>query len=130
MNTRIRIVRKTAGLTMKAFGERLGISDSAVSQIESGKIGPSDQTIRSICREFKIREEWLRTGEGEMLTKETRAAEMGRLVGEMMGDRPESFRTAFVTAMLRIPPESPVWDALEKAVNEIAQQYKRETPED
>lgn len=130
MNTRIKELRAALELSQTEFAARLNLSQNFIWMVESGKREISDRTIYSICREFNVSEEWLRTGEGEMFVRESAAAEMGRLVGEMMGDRPESFRTALISAMLRIPPESPVWDALEKAVTEIAQQYKRETPED
>lgn len=130
MKDRIRELRKALKLSQTEFGERCGTSRSAVQKWESGENTMSDMVVLLVHREFNVSEEWLRTGEGEMFVRESAAAEMGRLVGEMMGDRPESFRTALISAMLRIPPESPVWDALEKAVTEIAQQYKGETPED
>lgn len=69
MNIRIKFVRKEiAKLTLVQFGERIGVSAASVSAIELGKNNPSEQTIRSICREFNIREEWLRTGDGSKYT--------------------------------------------------------------
>lgn len=66
INTRIKQIRKDAKLTQEQFGERIGITGASCSTIESGKSNPSSQTIKSICREFGIREEWLRTGEDPM----------------------------------------------------------------
>lgn len=66
MNTRIKFLRKNSGLTQEKFAERIGLKQNSIALIESGKRNISDQTILSICREFGVREEWLRTGEGEM----------------------------------------------------------------
>lgn len=65
MNKRIKLLRTKLNLSMEKFGNRIGLTRSAISKIESGS-NPSDQTIISICREFNVREEWLRTGNGEM----------------------------------------------------------------
>ena len=64
VNDRIRLLRKEQGLTMQKFCDRIAIKTSSLSQIETGKNNPSDQTIRSISREFGVSEEWLRTGAG------------------------------------------------------------------
>lgn len=66
INERLKRLRKEKGLTLKQFGKAIGITDASVSQMETGKIGLSNQTIRSICREFMVNEDWLRTGIGEM----------------------------------------------------------------
>lgn len=66
MNNRIREVRKQAGLSMQAFGEKLGVSAPSISKIESGINNPSEQTIRAICSEFYINRDWLVDGIGEM----------------------------------------------------------------
>ncbi len=63
---RVRIIRKEAGLTQEKFGERLGVSKVAVSKIENKVNSLSDQMRKSICREFRINEEWLLSGTGEM----------------------------------------------------------------
>ena len=69
---RVNAVRRTKEMTMEQFGERIGIQKSAISKIEKDKVNLSDQTVRSICREFDVNEVWLRTGEGgdkNMFTK-------------------------------------------------------------
>jgi len=64
LNNRIKEIRKTKKLSQEAFGEKLGITKSSVSLLESGKNNPSEQTIMLICKEFGVNEVWLRTGEG------------------------------------------------------------------
>ena len=48
------------------MGKKIGITEGAVSNIEKGKRKVTDQMFKSICREFNVNEEWLRTGKGKM----------------------------------------------------------------
>lgn len=69
---RVKAVRKIKEMSMEQFGERLGVQKSAISKIENGTRGLTEQMIKSICREFNVNEVWLRTGEGgddNMFTK-------------------------------------------------------------
>lgn len=63
MNERIKQLRKELGLTLEKFGEKIGVGKTAISKIENGDRSVTDQMFKSICREFNVREEWLRTGE-------------------------------------------------------------------
>ena len=63
---RLKNLRKTLKLTMEEFGKKLGISKAAISRIENGIVNLTEQNRISICREFNVNEQWLRTGEGEM----------------------------------------------------------------
>lgn len=65
-NERIKEVRKSLGLTLEKFGERIGLKKSAVSLIENGKNSVTDANVKAICREFGVDYIWLTTGEGEM----------------------------------------------------------------
>lgn len=65
-NERIKEVRKSLGLTLEKFGERIGLKKSAVSLIESGKNAVTDANVKAICREFGVDYIWLTTGDGEM----------------------------------------------------------------
>ena len=65
MNERVKEIRKALKLNQADFGERLGLRNTAISKIENGENGVTDQTLKSICREFGVNESWLRTGEGD-----------------------------------------------------------------
>lgn len=102
MNTigeRIRQLRKSEGLTLEKFGERIGITASSCSTIESGKSNPSDQTIRSICREFRVREEWLRTGEEPMFMRMTPNQERAAFLAAVTAGEASPEINAFIDAL-------------------------------
>lgn len=63
---RIREVRNTLGLTLEKFGDRLGVTKVAVSNIEKGNRNLTEQMTKAICREFNVDYMWLTTGDGEM----------------------------------------------------------------
>ena len=63
---RIGALIEALGMKKVRFAERINIDQSYVTQLTSGKRNPSDRTISDICREFNVREEWLRNGSGEM----------------------------------------------------------------
>lgn len=64
--TRLSYMIEELELSKIEFGRRIGVSSSYVSQMCQGDKTPSDRLIKSICQEFDINIEWLRTGEGEM----------------------------------------------------------------
>ena len=68
-NERVKEVRKTLGLTLEKFGDRLGIKKAAVSKIEKGENSLTDANIKAICRDFSVDYMWLTTGEGEMFVE-------------------------------------------------------------
>lgn len=63
---RIKNVRNSLGLTLEKFGEKLGVTKTAISRIEKGERSLTEQMTKSICREFSVDYMWLTTGEGEM----------------------------------------------------------------
>lgn len=65
-NERVKEVRKSLGLTLEKFGERIGVTRGSMSNIENGNRNLTEQMTKSICREFGVDYIWLTTGEGEM----------------------------------------------------------------
>lgn len=119
MNERIREIRKGAGLTLEKFGEKIGISASACSLLESGKTNPSNQTISAICRVFRVNETWLRTGAGDPYRKKARAEELAEIFAELEVDDTTKARTIRTLAEL---PEEYFVQALELA-RKFLEQY-------
>lgn len=113
MNERIKKIRIELGLSQEEFGRRLGVTRGAVTNIELNKVEPKPLFIDLICREFNVDENWLRTGEGEMFRQQSRDEEMAALMGQLLADRPESFRRQLISVLLRFDPNGPEWQVLE-----------------
>lgn len=95
MQQRIKEIRKESGLTQAEFGERIGVKGNTVTGYETGIRSPSDAIIVSICREFGVNEEWLRTGSGEMFPPKTRGQEIGEIVKAAAQRDPEEAQRFF-----------------------------------
>lgn len=64
---RIMEVVKKENINKSEFARRINVTPAYISKLGKNPDAiPSDRTIADICREFKINELWLRTGEGEM----------------------------------------------------------------
>lgn len=81
---RVKEVRKFRKMSMEQFGERLGVQKSAISKIEKGDRGLTEQMLKAICREFNVNEEWLRTGDGDMPQKLSEEEEIADLVSDVL----------------------------------------------
>ncbi len=110
--SRIKQLRKDLNLTLDKFGERIGLKKSALSLIENEKNDLTDANAKSICREFNVREEWLRTGEGEMYVHLTRSEKITGFAAEVLNDEEESFRRRLLEALSDLDVEE--WGLLEK----------------
>ena len=120
VGSRIKELRNSLDLTQQKFADRLGIQRGIIGKYEVDVSAPSDAVISLICREFNVREAWLRDGEGEMFHSKPRAEELGELVRKLLSDRPESFRSRLITSLLRFEPDSPEWQVLENIYDSIA----------
>lgn len=103
MKDRIKKVRKLNNLTMEQFGNRIGITKSSVSLLESGKNSPSEQTLKLICKEFNIDMEWLQTGNGNM-TKEV-PNKLSFYLGQIEGGNDE-FIKDLIEVYMELDPDS------------------------
>ncbi len=63
---RIKFIRKQKKMNQQTFANIIGVSQTHISKIESGKDNASDKLLRIISEEFNINFEWLKNGIGEM----------------------------------------------------------------
>lgn len=87
INERIKQIRKSFNMNQTDFGARIGVKQGSVAGYESGSRTPVDAVILSICREFDINEEWLRTGNGEMKLISSEDDEVMKYVGMLLKDK-------------------------------------------
>lgn len=66
LGNRIKKVRQALDLTQTEFAAKIGTVQNTITRYETNNRNPSASVITLICEKFNVREEWLRTGEGEM----------------------------------------------------------------
>lgn len=76
MNERLKLLRKSLGLTQNEFAEQLGLKQTSYSMIENGKRPLHERHIKLICLTFHVNEDWLRTGNGCMYLSENSNIEL------------------------------------------------------
>ena len=83
---RIMEFRKSQKLSRRAFGDRLGVSEGVIVNIELNRLARPDQKeplYKLICKEFHLNEKWLLTGEGEPYSENLNEDEYMRAAAEI-----------------------------------------------
>lgn len=123
MKDRISLVVDKSGLTKTAFAKRINVSQGLISQICAGTTNPSDRTISDICREFRVNEKWLRTGEGAMEIEDTQRDKLNHFFADVLATAPDE-RSAFVAALDDLPDE--FWPLVAELARNYADNLKKE----
>lgn len=127
---RVKEVRKSLNLTMEQFGNKLGVTKVAISNIEKEKRNLTEQMSRAICREFNVSEEWLKTGEGEMYQQLSEDEEIAGIVSDLLEEGKDN---AFYGIILEIAKtynelspasQKVLTDAAEKLADNLAKKKR------
>ena len=122
MNERIKKILEELGLKKVEFAERLHISRPYASELCSGAKAPSDRTISDICREFGVREAWLRTGEGEMFVQDTQSEQVAAFLADLTKDDSDTFKKRFIEMLAGLSPAD--WELLERMAEKLTQKKR------
>lgn len=120
MQNRIKALRKELNLTQEKFGERLGMKKNSISQIENGINALTEQLLVSICREFNVNEEWLRTGEGGMFVTLNRTQQIAKLTTDLFKGEKDSFKERLLLALAKLDENE--WKVLEKIAEDLTKE--------
>ena len=96
---RVKEIRKSLEMTMEQFGNKLGVTKVAISNIEKEKRNLTEPMRRAICREFNVSEEWLKTGDGEMYQQLSEDEEIAGIVSDLLEEGKDN---AFYSIILEI----------------------------
>lgn len=120
MKDRIRKLRKELDLTQQKFADKLGVKRNTVGQWECGINALTGQVINSICREFDVNEEWLRTGEGEMFEQITEQQKILKYTALLLKDKDSVIVNAIQALIVTYEQLD---DASKATLEKIALQY-------
>lgn len=124
MNERIKQVRLSLNLSQTEFGKRVGLTQNYIWMIEKGSRVPSERAIASICREFNVNEEWLETGNGEMLNKVSDTEKLATFIGDISLNKSDEFKRRMVCILADLDDDD--WKLLEKLAEKIVASRKKE----
>lgn len=116
---RIEILRKDLSMSRRVFGEKLGVSESVIVNIEYDRLKRPDQKeslYKLICKEFNVNEEWLRTGNGEMFVPLTRNQLITDFVSNLIMED-DTFKKRLVEALAKLDENE--WLVLEKLAESL-----------
>ena len=91
INQRIRELRKKIGLNQRDFSNLLSLSGGYIAGIEVNLRKVNDRIIKLIIAEFKVNEEWLRYGNGEMFREEPSNEKAAR-ISSLYDDLPPHYQ--------------------------------------
>lgn len=117
-NERVKEIRKSLGLTLEKFGERLGVKKNAISAIENGRNSLTDQMTKAICREFGVDCIWLTTGEGEMFIEKTKDEQIAEMLADIKLSDEDSFKHRLASALAAFTEDD--WNDLERLLNKLS----------
>lgn len=121
MNERIKELRKSLDMNQTEFGNRIGVKQTTVAGYETGVRTPIDSVILSMCREFNVNEEWLRTGKGEMFLPVPEEDEVASYVAELL--EPDNPFTDLIVQIMR------TYSQLDSKSQEVLLEFSRKLKE-
>jgi transcriptional regulator with XRE-family HTH domain len=117
MNERLKSLREHLNKSQDEFGKDLGLSRNYISLLENGQRNLSEQSIKVLCNEFSVNEEWLRTGTGEMFIEKSKDEEIAEMLADIQSAGEKSFKYRLIAALRKLNEKD--WDSLEKLVDSM-----------
>ena len=66
MGERLKLIRKSLGMTQEQLAQRLGVGKTALSMIETGKARLSSRNRNILVQDLNVNPTWLETGKGQI----------------------------------------------------------------
>lgn len=107
--------------TQEVMGAELGVGRDAISNIEIGRVEPSEDFIKLVCLTYKVRRDWLVNGELPMFPQLDRKAQITQFVtNSMNGEEPTDIQRLLTALMDATPAEL---EAIANFAQRLAKQY-------
>ena len=105
LNERLKKLRRYLDLTQQELADKIGMKRNTIANYETNRNEPSNAVISLICKEFNVNEIWLRTGEGEMFTEETKDEQLSYFFGQILASDDSSIIKTIMLGFAKLSPE-------------------------
>ncbi len=103
MLERLRKIFIESGKSQTEVAKKTNVTSAYIWKIlNRDNVMPRDLFIKTVCKEFGINEDWLRTGEGEPRIKRTKNQEIQAFANDVMELPDENFKKRFVEGLAKL----------------------------
>lgn len=122
---RVKVVRKETKLSQEEFAHKLGFDTrGAIANLELGRTEAPDKLLSLISNIFGVREEWLRTGEGDMrMGEDAQSEKIEDFINGVVRDDDDTFKKRFLEMLAGLDPAD--WELLERMAEKLTQKKRR-----
>lgn len=121
---RIMRVIEEKEMSKSEFARKINVTPAYISKIgKQPESVPSYRTISDICREFRVNETWLRTGQGDMFIQKSRDEELAEFFGDLLSGETD-FKLRFIAVLSRLSEDE--WEMIEAMANKLVDEIKKE----
>lgn len=118
MNERIKELRKKMKLSQDDFAKKIGLTKNYISLVETGNRNLSEQSVKLLCHEFNVNENWLRTGEGEQYTKKSKDEEIAEMLADVQLAGEDTFKHRLISALAQLDEDG--WKVIENFIDSVS----------
>lgn len=127
INERVKVLRKELGLSQKEFGEKIAVAQGYLTNIETGKRDVTTKMAKLICLQFKVNEEWLRHGKGEMFQEISQENELAAYCAQICAGRDDHMANIILAYMRLEDSSKAVINKFIDGLLESAKETKKDT---
>lgn len=120
MHNRLKKLRKDIlKISQKEFGEKIGKEQTSIANYESGKRNIPKRTIKDICREYNVNEEWLKMGNEPIFQENLNLYEIEKFKKKIntLADKVNPSTIKILHTIADMSEEE--WKAIEDFINKI-----------
>lgn len=120
IKNRVIEVRQRLNLSQEEFGERIGVTRSSVCAWENGRRNFSEQSLKSISREFNVSFLWLTKGVGDIFL--SNEADTTAMFDRIMAGSNETAKALF-KALSKLGDDE--WQVIYKVICDVAESLRQ-----
>lgn len=118
MLNRLRQIFQDSKKSQTEIAQKTNVTSAYIWKIlNKDNVAPRDLFIKTVCREFNVNEDWLRTGEGDPYIKRTRNQEIAAFMNDVMDLPDEAFKKEFIDRIRRLDEKD--WEAIANIVDKL-----------